>query len=269
MLSNLRFLLKSLAILTLSMSLSWTSYGQSPSPQVVAVGGGYTEMADLSMSWTVGELCISTLTKPDHVMTQGFQQTFPLSPLPVELLHFYGKVLAEGNKLDWVTTTEISSDYFTLMRSVDGISFSSIATINASGTSSKPLQYQFLDREAPSGWSYYRLDQTDTNGKTTASEIISLQRWASISANGFEFQVFPSPTVGEVTVFFNFASEENMEINIHDLWGRMLQSHVLLAGQEKMILNLNDLQDGVYFLNLCREDSGQTLSTSRIVKSSL
>ena len=43
---------------------------------VIASGGGYTEGESVSLSWTVGELAITTLTGGDMILTQGFQQSF-------------------------------------------------------------------------------------------------------------------------------------------------------------------------------------------------
>ena len=43
---------------------------------VIASGGGYAESESMSLSWTLGELAITTLTGGDKILTQGFQQSF-------------------------------------------------------------------------------------------------------------------------------------------------------------------------------------------------
>ena len=47
---------------------------QSLSPQVLSSGGGYAEGASLSLSYTIGEIAVETLTGTSLVLTQGFQQ---------------------------------------------------------------------------------------------------------------------------------------------------------------------------------------------------
>jgi hypothetical protein len=52
-------------------------------PSVVASGGGYAEAENISISWTLGELAVSTLTGGNMILTQGFQQPFELDINPV------------------------------------------------------------------------------------------------------------------------------------------------------------------------------------------
>lgn len=50
------------------------SFGQSIPMQVVASAGGYATSTNLSISWTLGEPVITTLTGTNLMLTQGFQQ---------------------------------------------------------------------------------------------------------------------------------------------------------------------------------------------------
>ncbi len=47
-------------------------------PSVIASGGGYGENGDISISWTLGELAVHTLTGENIMLTQGFQQPFDI-----------------------------------------------------------------------------------------------------------------------------------------------------------------------------------------------
>ena len=47
-------------------------------PTVLASAGGYGESENLSISWTLGEVAVSTLTGGNFMLTQGFQQSFGL-----------------------------------------------------------------------------------------------------------------------------------------------------------------------------------------------
>lgn len=70
-------------ILFTTLSLCWMFMqteisAQSLSPQVIATTGGYTSNAAGSLSYTVGETVIQTLSTGSHTLTQGFQQPFEM-----------------------------------------------------------------------------------------------------------------------------------------------------------------------------------------------
>ncbi|MEN8230307.1 MAG: T9SS type A sorting domain-containing protein [Bacteroidota bacterium] len=43
-------------------------------PSVISSGGGYGENGNVSISWTLGEVAVTTLTGSSIILTQGFQQ---------------------------------------------------------------------------------------------------------------------------------------------------------------------------------------------------
>src|SRR2546430_2409938 len=89
--------------------------------------------------------------------------------LPLSLLSYSGKNTALGNKLEWITATEISNHHFTVQRSVDGSSFADFRTVPSqavNGNSSRQLYYTLTDADVKPGNYYYRLKQTDMNGET-------------------------------------------------------------------------------------------------------
>ena len=104
-------------------------------------------------------------------VTQGT----PCSSLPVELLEFSGTNKKEYNNLIWVTATETNNDYFTLERSIDGIEWSHVTTVNGGGTSSTPHLYEHRDYSYTKDVvNYYRLSQTDYNGMREYFNIIPI-----------------------------------------------------------------------------------------------
>jgi hypothetical protein len=46
------------------------------SPTVIASAGNYSEAGGISLSWTLGEVAVTTLTQGNITLTQGFQQSF-------------------------------------------------------------------------------------------------------------------------------------------------------------------------------------------------
>ena len=46
------------------------------SPTVIASAGNYSEAGGISLSWTLGEVAVTTLQQGEIILTQGFQQSF-------------------------------------------------------------------------------------------------------------------------------------------------------------------------------------------------
>lgn len=98
--------------------------------------------------------------------TLTFTGTATLScvPLPVELYYF--KCDSKDSKIElyWSTLSETNNDYFIIQRSIDGINWENIATINGAGNSNYQLYYEYADKYPEIGYNYYRLVQVDING---------------------------------------------------------------------------------------------------------
>ena len=63
--------------------------------------------------------------------------------------------------LNWITSSEINNDYFTLQKSKDGLNWIDFAKQEGAGNSNTTISYQDSDYHPYSGTSYYRLKQTD------------------------------------------------------------------------------------------------------------
>lgn len=105
-----------------------------------------------------------------------FNITCPPISLPIELVEFNGINKEEYNDVFWVTATELNNDYFTLERSVDGLNWETITTIDGLGTTSTPKFYEHKDYNyVRQVVNYYRLSQTDFNGQREYFNIIAVE----------------------------------------------------------------------------------------------
>ena len=94
------------------------------------------------------------------------------------LLNLSGEVNGKANLLYWTTATEKNNMGFEIQRSGDGYNFNKIGFVHtkaASGNSSLKLNYGFSDIGFSTGANYYRLKQTDRDGKFMYSGIIALK----------------------------------------------------------------------------------------------
>lgn len=101
----------------------------------------------------------------DHNLPNGSDVEIIEGFLPISLLYFKAKEGKEKIQLNWSTATEINNDFFTLERSIDGNNWEILAYVEGAGNSNQQLDYEYNDEFPYTGISYYRLKQTDYDGK--------------------------------------------------------------------------------------------------------
>lgn len=102
-------------------------------------------------------------------------QLAPCISLPVELLYFKGKNNKEFNSLSWSTASELNCDFFLIERSTNGFDWQTLTKVTGKGTTSVRSEYYYNDFEFTKGIiSYYRLTQTDFDGKNNTYDVISI-----------------------------------------------------------------------------------------------
>ena len=79
-------------------------------PTVISSAGGYTETADISLAWTLGELAVSTLSTTDIILTQGFQQPFLLDINAIDDPEFNWSVNAYPNPVSEILNLRFNID---------------------------------------------------------------------------------------------------------------------------------------------------------------
>jgi len=95
--------------------------------------------------------------------------------LTVELSQLNGYAHERGyNAIEWITSSENNNDYFTIENSADGSNWEKIATINGQGNSNEFNNYHHHDYNRQSDVNYYKLSQTDYNGKSTEIDILRI-----------------------------------------------------------------------------------------------
>lgn len=173
-----------------------------------------------------------------------------LGTLPVELLSF--NAIKNGDKVDafWTTDSELNNDYFTLERSKDGVSFETVVTTDGAGNSNYILNYTETDFSPYDGISYYRLKQTDFNGSTSYSQIVSV----NYIFNEDNLSVYPNPSDG-TTINIALKNIENKEILVvlRDFVGREYYSKVIISLNETEIIGIDlekKLASGTYIITV-------------------
>jgi hypothetical protein len=165
--------------------------------------------------------------------------------LPIELIAFNAQVVNNVVALDWATASEENNDYFTLSRSVNGVAFEELTQISGVGTTIVMQQYSYNDENPLAGISYYRLSQTDYNGKLTHSGVVPVQY--SAQTPSFEIVKHTSNGVTTLNVLFP-ASDAANYISIHSLQGLTEYETVIPAGTQSFNIDVT-LASGVYVVH--------------------
>ena len=175
------------------------------------------------------------------------------SPLPVELMEFTGKCDDERRTLKWSTASEINNNFFTVERTNDNINFTAIGKIEGAGNSTTIRNYNFVDTVSYDGLSFYRLKQTDYDGKFSYSQLIPVT-----CGNNLKFNIayFPNPATDKAYLMVTNAGYTNCVIRIFDLLGKeVMQPMAVIIDENKLIqINLNSLTSGLYMMNVYMGD---------------
>ncbi len=188
-----------------------------------------------------------------NAMTLAFE-----APLPVELIEFNARPLANEVQLNWATASETNNDYFTIERSTDGRSFEAIATVYGMGTITEISKYYHTDKNPLNGLSYYRLKQTDFDGQFSYSDIKTVE-----FKNDETVKVYPTLVEDMVTLETNGSLSGEITVIVRDLSGKDCKSFEIAEKSEKIELPLNDLNPGSYFIVIY---DGNGSHTQKIIK---
>ncbi|MBL6447440.1 T9SS type A sorting domain-containing protein [Fulvivirga sp. 29W222] len=177
---------------------------------------------------------------------QGVSDEIGSDPLPVSLLYFNGVIGKSGYvTLRWGTRSELNNDFYTLERSIDGSAWEVIGFKDGSGTTSEEQNYDYIDDSRGANALFYRLSQTDFNGRSEYLKTISLSNWEKN-----EMLLYPNPGKGKFALLItNQADEDNITIELFDIMGRMVKVEFLHTGN-KVSFQLENEPKGVYMLKV-------------------
>lgn len=166
------------------------------------------------------------------------------TPLPIQLLSFKGYCENQYITLEWITATEINNDYFTIERSINGIDWEILGTIEGAVNSSSHRDYKFIDETENYGTSYYQLKQTDLNGDYKYESIISINKCENKKVG--QFTIYPNPSEGKFKLLFNGNTNEINTIDIFDTQGKKIYS----SHNFKSTFNLSKNGPAFYYMRI-------------------
>jgi hypothetical protein len=143
---------------------------------------------------------------------------------------FTGKATDQGNVLTWTSLDETTATHFSIQRSVDGLTYTSIGEVQGTGNNTS-VNHSFTDESPiPNTPNYYRLQWTDGSGNIAYSNVVTIAS-SLVSA---VMDVAPNPFRDQVTVRLSLNSTQRVSIRLLDSKGMLVQQ-----GQYEGVKGLN------------------------------
>jgi hypothetical protein len=233
-----------------------------------ASASGWTVMKDPGSGWGLDGTCsASTVGQVVRTGLSGFSNfgtAQSTAPLPIELLSFTGKGVGNRNLLEWTTASETNNDFFTVERSSNGIGFEEVTRVDGGGNSTLLLNYSTYDNSPLPEITYYRLKQTDFDGKFTYSGVIAIENeMKNITIEN----IYPNPTNGNINFDFITPVKGSVLVQVIDVYGKLVYEKRTEAGEGKntMLAEMSELAQGIYTFKVIF-DQGNYSSITKVVK---
>ncbi|WP_165822077.1 right-handed parallel beta-helix repeat-containing protein [Hymenobacter edaphi] len=204
---------------------------------------------------------VTTVDANGGTNTQAVTFSIGFGPLPVTLVEFTAKAQGDAALLTWKTAQEKDNDHFDVERSIDGLHFEKVGQVAGHGNSTVQQQYSFTDQGASrlAGTVYYRLQQVDTDGTTTASEakVVSFGKTAAV-----ELTLFPNPASETLNVRLAGAAGIS-QVTVYSTTGALVLQGKL-AGALSTAFDVRALPAGTYLVKVLAANGQSRIS--RFVK---
>lgn len=170
--------------------------------------------------------------------------------LPIKMKSFTAVPFQNRDaNLDWVTASEVNGSHFEVERSDDGVNFTQIGRVEATGNTATDHSYAYVDRDVNMQRNdvvqYYRIKMVDVDGeyKYSGVRVVNFTR----SDIDFTINAYPNPTTDFVqlnlTGIDNTSTDRPM-LRIFTNTGELVRSQVLDSDLGK--IDMSDLPGSLY-----------------------
>ncbi|MBN8704256.1 MAG: T9SS type A sorting domain-containing protein [Bacteroidetes bacterium] len=176
------------------------------------------------------------------------------NPLPVELSAFSGQISGGNVVLNWSTTTETNNYGWEVEKQKvedrsEKLEWETIGFVAGKGTTTEAQSYSYSS-PATAGSLKFRLKQIDVDGKTTYSQIVSIEGKPTVLALN---QNYPNPFNPSTTIGFALPASGKVSLVVYDILGRevtTLLNKEMVSGFHSVVFDASSNAAGVYFYKL-------------------
>ncbi len=195
----------------------------------------------------------------DYTAT-GFN-TYLGGVLPLQFSNFaLRKSAGNAVQLSWKTSLEQNVSHFEILRSANGVAFTSIATVSARNTAVDNF-YTLTDISPAKANNYYKILIVDKDGRKNISEILKM----NLSSNAAEMLAYQNGNA--VKVNLSNLDKGNYAVRLSNAQGQQVYAGIILhnGGNTSHTLNIKTtLLPSVYHVTLI--DNSSRLSSSFIIQ---
>jgi hypothetical protein len=179
-------------------------------------------------------------------------------PFPINLMNLKATLLPNQKGLiEWATSSEINNDYFEVEKMEGFNHFAVLGKVDGAGNSTKTTNYSLIDNNVVIGTNYYRLKQTDFDGRFTYSDVVSLYK-----NNERIVLMYPNPATTSVTINISEVSSISpAEITFINSLGQQVKKITTITNNND--IELSDLASGNYVIAI---NMKQKVSYHKLVK---
>lgn len=170
----------------------------------------------------------------------AFFTTTGTSLLPVTWLNINATYNSYNQPVITWKVNEINTAGYTVEKSSDAVTYNAIGTVAAKGSDINT--YQYTDDSKTSGQLFYRIKQTDIDGKFKYSRVVTLT-----SPFGAALSVYPNPAAEHV-VISGLQPNTNYHISITNMQGKTVIENNISGAQNQVLTN--GLTSGMYFIKI-------------------
>lgn len=188
--------------------------------------------------------------------------------LPIDGSPLFGTIENRKGYLHWETFSEVNNQGFEILKSIDGINWEKIGWLDGATNSSSQLSYNFVDEHLSEGNNYYRYRQVDIDGKSSFSNIVTLNLEFDQTLKNL-FVVYPNPLGSNDFLQIRSWTTIDLEVELilRDGVGRILQNELFSfsSGQQTHSIPVN-FANGNYYLSITTISDGTTITIPFIVE---
>ena len=162
-----------------------------------------------------------------------------VSTLPLTWVSFSVSKQNQSAIVSWSTATEQNTKDFTVQHGVDGKNWKTKGVVTAAGSSNGLRKYSYTDNNPGKGYSYYRIVQTDLDGRTSFSAV----RMINLAGDNAVFTIAGNRISNGM---LRIQVQQAGAISLYDLSGKLLWEKQFAAGLQSVDVSMYN--KGIYLL---------------------